>query len=90
MRRCAIFALPSRNERLECVYLEARSTGKPVIGCRGQGIAEIIQRGSNGFLVGSDNEEELALAISILWRDELRLKSLELQQEPKPEPTACS
>jgi teichuronic acid biosynthesis glycosyltransferase TuaC len=46
------------------------STGKPVIGYRGQGIAEIIQHSSNGFLVGPDNERELILAIAMLLRDE--------------------
>ena len=76
MRRCTIFALPSRYEGLGCVYLEAMSTAKPVIGCRGQGIAEIIQHGSNGFLVGPDNDRELALALSMLLRDETRRKNL--------------
>jgi teichuronic acid biosynthesis glycosyltransferase TuaC len=70
MRRCTVFALPSRYEGLGCVYLEGMSVGKPVIGCRGQGIAEIIRHGSNGFLVGSDNEKELALALAMLLRDE--------------------
>lgn len=70
MRRCSVFALPSRYEGLGCVYLEAMSVGKAVIGCRGQGIAEIIQHGSNGFLVGPGNEKELALALSMLLRDE--------------------
>jgi glycosyltransferase involved in cell wall biosynthesis len=46
------------------------SVGKPVIGCRGQGIAEIIRHGSNGFLVGPDNERELTLAMAMLLRDE--------------------
>jgi len=76
MRQCAIFALPSRYEGLGCVYLEAMATAKPVIGCRGQGIAEIIQHGSNGFLVGPDNDRELALAISMLLRDENRMRNL--------------
>ncbi len=70
MRRCTVFALPSRYEGLGCVYLEAMSVGKPVIGCRGQGIAEIVRQGSNGFLVGPDNEKELALALAMLLRDE--------------------
>lgn len=70
MRRCTLFALPSRFEGLGCVYLEAMSTGKPVVGCRGQGIAEIIQHGSNGFLVGPDNERELTLALAMLLRDQ--------------------
>jgi glycosyltransferase involved in cell wall biosynthesis len=72
MRRCTIFALPSKYEGLGCVYLEAMSVGKPVIGCREQGIAEIIRHGSNGFLVGPDNEKELTLALAMLLRDEQR------------------
>jgi len=70
MRRCTVFALPSRFEGLGCVYLEAMSTEKPVVGCRGQGIAEVIRHGSNGFLVGPENEKELTLALAILLRDE--------------------
>lgn len=76
MRRCTVFALPSRYEGLGCVYLEAMSVGKAVIGCRGQGIAEIIQHGSNGFLVGPDNEKELTLALAMLLRDEPRRRNL--------------
>jgi len=76
MRRCTVFALASRYEGLGCVYLEAMSAGKPVIGCRGQGIAEIIQHGSNGFLVGPDNERELTLALAMLLRDEARRRAL--------------
>jgi len=76
MRRCTIFALPSRYEGLGCVYLEAMSVAKPVIGCRGQGIAEVIQHGANGFLVGADNDRELALAISMVLRDESRRLNL--------------
>ena len=76
MRRCTVFALPSRQEGLANVYLEAMSTSKPVIGCRGQGIAEIIQHGSNGFLVGPDNEKELTLAIAMLLRDESYRRNL--------------
>jgi glycosyltransferase involved in cell wall biosynthesis len=76
MRRCTVFALPSGYEGLGCVYLEAMSVGKPVIGCRGQGIAEIIQHGTNGFLVGPDNEKELTLALAMLLPDETRRRNL--------------
>jgi glycosyltransferase involved in cell wall biosynthesis len=76
MRRCMLFALPSRYEGLGCVYLEAMCVGKPVIGCRGQGIAEIIRHGSNGFLVGPDNEKELAIALAMLLRDEQKRNNL--------------
>jgi teichuronic acid biosynthesis glycosyltransferase TuaC len=76
MQRCTLFALPSRYEGLGCVYLEAMSAGKAAIGCRGQGIAEVIQHGSNGFLVGPDNEKELALAIAMLLKDETRRRNI--------------
>ncbi len=52
------------------------STAKPVIGCRGQGIAEIVQHGCNGFLVGPDNEKELTLAMALLLRDQPRRQNL--------------
>jgi glycosyltransferase involved in cell wall biosynthesis len=76
MQRCTLFAVPSRYEGLGCVYLEAMSSGRAVIGCRGQGIAEVIRHGSNGFLVGPDNEGELTLALAMLLRDENRRKNL--------------
>ena len=76
MQRCTVFVLPSRYEGLGCVYLEAMSVGKPIIGCRGQGIAEIVQQGSNGFLVGPDNEKELTLVLGILLHDETRRRNL--------------
>jgi len=76
MRRCTIFALPSRYEGLGCVYLEAMSAEKPVIGCRGQGIAEIIQQGTNGFLVGPDNEKELSIVMAMVLRDDFLKRNL--------------
>src|SRR5579859_942724 len=76
MRECTLFALPSHYEGLGCVYLEAMSVGRPVIGCRGQGIAEVIDHGSDGFLVGPDNDKELALAIAMLLRDQGRRRNL--------------
>jgi teichuronic acid biosynthesis glycosyltransferase TuaC len=75
MRRCALFALPSRYEGLGCVYLEAMSAAKPVIACRGQGIEEIIQHGSNGWLIDPGNLEELTAALSTL------LQNLQLRRQ---------
>lgn len=76
MQRCTLFVLPSRYEGLGCVYLEAMSAAKPAIGCRGQGIAEVIRHGWNGFLVSPDNERDLTLAIAMLLRDEPRRRTL--------------
>ena len=75
MRRCTLFALPSRYEGLGCVYLEAMSTEKPVIACRGQGIDEIIRHGSNGWLIGPDEVQELVQALSVL------LQNLQLRRQ---------
>jgi teichuronic acid biosynthesis glycosyltransferase TuaC len=66
MQQCTVFALPSRYEGLGCVYLEAMASGKPVIGCRGQGIEEVVEHGTNGWLVGSDDVKELRDALSTL------------------------
>ena len=66
MRRCAVFALPSHYEGLGCVYLEAMSAGKPVIACQGQGIEEIIQHGTNGFLIDPGDVQSLGSIISTL------------------------
>ena len=66
MRRCSVFVLPSRNEGLGCVYLEAMSCGKPVIGCRGQGIDEVIEHGENGWLIPADGLEQLVQGLSVL------------------------
>lgn len=75
MRRCTLFALPSRYEGLGCVYLEAMACGKPVVGCREQGIEEVVHHGRNGLLVGPDNVRELTEAMSLLIRDrELRAR----------------
>jgi teichuronic acid biosynthesis glycosyltransferase TuaC len=75
MRRCVLFALPSRYEGLGCVYLEAMAAEKPVIACRGQGIDEIIRHGSNGWLIDPGSLQELIAALSVL------LQNLKLRQQ---------
>jgi len=69
MRRCALFALPSRYEGLGCVYLEAMCSEKPAIACRGQGIDEIIRHGSNGWLIDPGNLPQLIAALAILLQN---------------------
>jgi glycosyltransferase involved in cell wall biosynthesis len=70
MQRCSIFALPSIYEALGCVYLEAMACGKPAIGCRDQGIDEIVQHGRNGLLVSPGCESGLADALAMLSENE--------------------
>jgi teichuronic acid biosynthesis glycosyltransferase TuaC len=70
MRQCAVFVLPSTYEGLGCVYLEAMACAKPAIGCRGQGIEEVIEQGKSGMLVTPESEHELTGAMLALLRDE--------------------
>jgi teichuronic acid biosynthesis glycosyltransferase TuaC len=73
MQRCSVFVLPSRNEGLGCVYLEAMSCGKSVVGCYGQGIDEVIEHGKNGWLIPVNGLEQLEQGlISLLESPELR------------------
>ena len=69
MRHCTIFALPSQEEALGCVYLEAMATGKPAIGCRNQAIAEIIRHGKDGWLVAPDDLGDLTQGLATLLDD---------------------
>jgi len=70
MQRCAVFALPSEYEGLGCVYLEAMASGKPAIACEGQGIDEIIEHGSNGWLVPPRGEAQLSDALQMLLQNQ--------------------
>ena len=75
IQRCTIFALPSEYEGLGCVYLEAMSAGKPAIGCRGQGIEDIIQHAQNGWLIEPGDVGNMVCALSTLLDDaELRTR----------------
>ena len=69
MRGCLLFALPSRYEGLGCVYLEAMSSARAVIACRGQGIEEVIQQGVNGWLIEPENLAALTAALTALLDD---------------------
>ena len=51
------------------MYLEAMATGRPTIGCTGQGIAELIQSGNNGWLVQPDDVQGLAKALRLFLSD---------------------
>jgi glycosyltransferase involved in cell wall biosynthesis len=54
---------------LGCVYLEAMACAKPVIGCAGQGIDEIIRDGHNGMLIPPSDEIALADRLLALLQD---------------------
>jgi teichuronic acid biosynthesis glycosyltransferase TuaC len=70
IRGSVFFALPSRDEGLGCVYLEAMAAGKVAVACRSQGIEEIIEHGANGWLIGPDNLPEMIDAMRVLLSDQ--------------------
>jgi len=63
---CDIFVLPSLEEACPSVVTEAMATGKPVIGTKVGGMLMQIRDGWNGFLVGPENEIDLAEKIKYL------------------------
>jgi phosphatidylinositol alpha-1,6-mannosyltransferase len=73
-RRAAIFAMPSRDEGLGLVYLEAMARGLPCIGSVHDAATEVIDDGVTGYLVDQADTGGLAERIGRLLGDEaLRL-----------------
>lgn len=62
-QHCDIFALPSKGEGFGLVFLEAMAFGKPVVGGAHGGTLDIIEHGSNGFLVPHGEVEQLAATL---------------------------
>ena len=70
-----IFVLPSYNEGLPLVVLEAMSAGLPIISTSVGAIPEIIENGENGFLVKKKNHTAIADKIILLLKNkEIRRK----------------
>ena len=57
------FVMPSHPEGFGIVYLEAMANGCITIGTEGEGIADLIVHGKNGFLVPPDNTEAIVSVI---------------------------
>lgn len=76
LRGSDIFALPSRYEGLGCAYLEAMACGLPVIGCRGQGIEEVIRHGENGILLKEQDAGNAARALAAVLRTLLKNREM--------------
>lgn len=66
MFSCDIFVLPSWQETLGLVYIEAMAHGKPVIGVKGQGIDGIVEHKRNGMLVEPKDIDSLVEMIAYL------------------------
>lgn len=64
-----LLVFPSRYEGMPNVVLEATSSGLPVIGTRIAGTEQIVEEGRTGFLIGVDDEADLANRIERLLKD---------------------
>lgn len=74
MKKSDIFVMPSTDEALGCVYLEAMACGLPCIACQGQGIEEIIDV-QTGMLISPGALDELKDALENLVNNrEIRIK----------------
>ncbi|UIP00997.1 glycosyltransferase family 4 protein [Halobaculum sp. CBA1158] len=65
-QRAAVFALPSNQEGLGIVGLEAQSCGTPVVSTRCGGPSDYIIDGENGFMVPIGDEDAFAEALKRL------------------------
>ena len=61
-----IFCLPSFQEGLPIVLMEAMLAGKPVIATRIAGVPELVEEGATGLLVDPGRADKFAEAIGIL------------------------
>ncbi len=64
-----VFVLPSRQEGMPLVALEAMNTGLPVVATEVIGTAEVVSHGITGTLVPPENPAALARAVAELLAD---------------------
>jgi glycosyltransferase involved in cell wall biosynthesis len=64
--RCTLFVMPSAKEGFGLVFIEAMAHGKPVIGARAGGAAEVIEHGLTGMLVEFGNVREIVRTLDDL------------------------
>lgn len=63
MSRTQFFVMPSVREGFGIVYLEAMASGCIAVGTEGEGIADLICHGENGFLVPPDDPDAIVKVI---------------------------
>jgi glycosyltransferase involved in cell wall biosynthesis len=65
-----LFALPSLNEGMGRVLVEAMAAGKAIVASNVGGIPDLVHHGQNGFLVEPGDVNDLSAAIAKLLADE--------------------
>ena len=69
LEAASVVCLPSRHEAFGRVFLEAWSTGTPVVGCRIPAVREVVADGESGILVEPGSVAELAGALERVLDD---------------------
>lgn len=64
-----VFVFPSRYEGMPNALLEAMSLGKASVATRVNGVPELVEDGKSGFLVESENTNQLYAKIKLLLED---------------------
>lgn len=77
MRKSDIFILPSVNETLGIVYLEAMASGCITVGTKDTGIDGIIKDNENGFLIKPETDDIKDILYKIKSMDNNELKALQ-------------
>lgn len=72
LQACNVLCVPSTEESLGMVFLEAWSFGKPVVGVDIPAIRELIEDGWDGFLVASEPTQIARRLIDLLSNEVLR------------------
>ncbi len=67
-----VFVLPSLNEGMGRVLVEAMAAGKPVVASRVGGVPEVVRHGETGILVAPRDEDAIAESINQLLADPAR------------------
>jgi glycosyltransferase involved in cell wall biosynthesis len=75
-RQASVVAMPSREEGLGLVAVEALLTGTPVVAYRSGGVAELIEDGITGILVETGNANALGGSINALIADPARARRM--------------
>lgn len=71
-----IFVMPSLNEGMGRVVVEAMASGRPVVASNVGGLKNLVNQGENGILVPPGDAEALAAAIRMLYRHPERRRAM--------------
>lgn len=85
MAAADIFVLPSLSEGFPLVVLEAMASGLPIVATKVRGISEILKDNENGFLVSSENSEQLFEKIMVLLENDMLIERMSDYNKNKAE-----